>query len=299
MDDENIDKLINMLRDTNQILPLRLLAIEQIAEKSEGDKGVQVLIEALSDDEQEIRAYAAEMLGKMKSKRALFPLIDALQDLSHEVRISALKSLALLNDEQAIEAIAKRIKDKHDKVRYEAVKALATFDSKEIIRPLFDALVDENEAVRNETQRILIGLRLSEKISEEIMIPILQHNDPFTRNIATQFITFRLIGDAIPLLTKQASDSDWEVRLSALEQLNKIVSTKNDKISDQVLECCLQRLDDDNEKIRIETIDILREIKDERAVDKLITVSTKDPDERVRFEAIDAITEIRRAKRLD
>ena len=107
----NITKLINTLKDKNQILALRLLAIEQLAEKPEIDESIQALIGALSDDEQEIRAYAAEMLGKMGSKKSLFPLIDSLHDLSYEVRVSALRSLALLKDEQCIEYIAKRILD--------------------------------------------------------------------------------------------------------------------------------------------------------------------------------------------
>ncbi|UJG40098.1 MAG: HEAT repeat domain-containing protein [Candidatus Heimdallarchaeum aukensis] len=297
MNNDNVTKLINTLKDKNQILALRLLAIEQLAEKPEVEESIQALLGALSDDKQEIRAYAAEMLGKMGSKKALFPLIDSLHDLSYEVRVSALRSLALLKDEQAIEHIAKRILDQSDKVRYEAVKALASFDSIQIIKPLFEALSDENEAVKNKAERVLLGLKLSDKISEELVISFLKHTNPFIRDVATRFITFRLIGSAVPLLVKQTYDKNWEVKLSALQELNKIVAVKAEN-REQIIECCLKCLDDNNPKIKMESIDILRELKAEEAINKLIIISTKDPDERVRFEAIDAITEIRRAKRL-
>ncbi|MHA1114897.1 MAG: HEAT repeat domain-containing protein [Candidatus Heimdallarchaeaceae archaeon] len=297
MNNDNVTKLINTLKDKNQILALRLLAIEQLAEKPEVEESIQALLGALSDDEQEIRAYAAEMLGKMGSKKALFPLIDSLHDLSYEVRVSALRSLALLKDKQAIEYIAKRILDQNDKVRYEAVKALASFDSIQIIKPLFEALSDENEAVKNEAERVLLGLKLSDKISEELVISFLKHTNPYIRDVATRFITFRLIGSAVPLLVNQTYDKNWEVKLSALQELNKIVAAKVENRG-QIIECCLECLDDNNPKIKMESIDILRELKAEEAINKLIIISTKDPDERVRFEAIDAITEIRRAKRL-
>jgi len=152
--------------------------------------------------------------------------------------------------------------------------------------------------VKNEAERVLlIGLKLSDRISEELVIPFLRHTDPFIRDVATRFITFRLIRSAVPLLVEQTDDKNWEVKLSALQELNKIVAVKTEN-KEQIIECCLKCLDDNNPKIKMESIDILRELKTEEATNKLIIISTKDPDERVRFEAIDAITEIRRAKRL-
>ena len=99
------------------------------------------------------------------------------------------------------------------------------------------------------------------------------------------------------MLVEQTDDKNWEVKLSALQELNKIVAVKTEN-KEQIIECCLKCLDDNTPKIKMESIDILRELKTEEAINKLIIISTKDPDERVRFEAIDAITEIRRAKRL-
>ena len=75
---DDINKLISELEDSTQITPLRLLAIEKIAEHENKTLATSSLVKALQDNDQDIRSYAAETLGKLKNKQALFPLIDSL-----------------------------------------------------------------------------------------------------------------------------------------------------------------------------------------------------------------------------
>ncbi|MHA1303675.1 MAG: HEAT repeat domain-containing protein [Candidatus Heimdallarchaeaceae archaeon] len=298
MAEENIQILMKSLRDKSQVTPLRLLTIEKIAEHSERALAVNAITEALLDDEQEIRSYAAEVLGRIEDKRALFPLIDALQDGYYEVRMAAIRSLAKIKDNQAVSAIAKRLNDENSKVRYEAVKALGEFDDVAVVTPLFRALTDATEAVKIEAGRVLLNLKLSDKLPDSIIEPFLEHPEKFCREIAVKFLTFRVFGDPLVLLIKGLKDESWEVRLAVLEELAKIAQRQKEKHS-QIIDLCLECLDDENSKVKLEAIDILREVKAEKAIDSLIRLSTKDKDEKVKFEAIDALTEIRRTMRVN
>ncbi len=297
MTDENIKDLIAQLNNKDQIIALRLLAIEKIAEHNEKAIAVKALCDALLDDNEEIRSYAAEILGKIGDKNALFPLIDALQDGSSTVRIAAINSLAELKDNQAISAISARLKDESIKVRIAAVKALGSFDDVEVVKPLFRASSDSNEEVRKVAEEEIISLELSDKVDSSIIEPFLEHPLPFCRDLAVRFIPNRIIGSSLNYLAAALKDPEWEVRFSAVKQLSKLAKIEKEAIG-KIIDLCIDSLSDENSKIKLEAIDTLRELNAEKAEDKLIELSTKDKDEKVRFEAIDALTEIRRAKRI-
>lgn len=62
-------------------------------EKMQAYKDIEGLIRALKDEDEDIRYWVAEALGKIGDNRAVGPLIEALKDENSYVRYRAAKAL--------------------------------------------------------------------------------------------------------------------------------------------------------------------------------------------------------------
>ena len=89
-----------------------------------GDGAVKPLIKALGDKEEDVRRYAARVLGNIGGKRAVEPLIKALEDKDSEVRQRTATSLGWIGDKRAVEPLIKALGDENEYVRDNAADAL-------------------------------------------------------------------------------------------------------------------------------------------------------------------------------
>jgi HEAT repeat protein len=81
------------------------------------ERAVEKLIQALSDDNPNRRAVAAEVLAWIHDSRAVEPLINALADEQSDVRQYAANALGSIGDTRAIEALRKALSDQDYWVR--------------------------------------------------------------------------------------------------------------------------------------------------------------------------------------
>ena len=86
-DERAVGPLIKVMNDPNEILPTRENAILALGEF--GEPAVEPLIQAMEDESPQIRARAAEALGKIGDERAIIPLNKALDDNYGMVRDAA------------------------------------------------------------------------------------------------------------------------------------------------------------------------------------------------------------------
>ena len=112
-----------------------------------GKRAVPDLIRALAgDDEGNVRAQAASLLGATGSNLGVDPLITALsEDFSEAVRVAALSSLQILKPARCVNAVIEALEDRNDSVRSDAAKTLGILKNKKAVRPLMDALDAEEE----------------------------------------------------------------------------------------------------------------------------------------------------------
>lgn len=66
---------------------------------------VPALLEALNDNDHNVRANAARALGVSKDAQAVEPLIALLGDKSEQVQVSAIRALAAIGDQRAVEPL--------------------------------------------------------------------------------------------------------------------------------------------------------------------------------------------------
>lgn len=118
-----------------------------------GPSGRAVALRWLTDEDDELRAQAAWLLGAMgPSPEAAVPLLDALNDLSAIVRWNAAAALYFTNVDAtaAVPALTKRLLDPNPLVRQTAAWELLRYRpaSRAAVPALIDALKDDDEHVR-------------------------------------------------------------------------------------------------------------------------------------------------------
>jgi len=105
---------------------------------SSEDMVVEPHIDALKDEDSDVREGAAEALGEIGDKRAVEPLILALKDEDWIVREGATGALGEIGDERAVEPLTEALKDENYQVREAAKKALADIQKQKI--PAFELI---------------------------------------------------------------------------------------------------------------------------------------------------------------
>jgi HEAT repeat protein len=136
---QQIAKLVKVLKDADNFGMKRRAAVE--LEKI-GEPAMEPLIALLSESQPQVRAYAAEALGSMKSERVISPLIALLDDNDSYVRRTAAASLGRTGSYQAIEPLVGALHDPARNVASTAARALAKIKHPTVIPHLIKALFD-------------------------------------------------------------------------------------------------------------------------------------------------------------
>jgi HEAT repeat protein len=125
----------------------------------------------LTDDDREVRSFAAQGLSGFEDNRAVNALILALQDGQAHIRRNATEMLCWLKDERATDALLLALRDKDQEVREWAIEALwqiclgngddLSLEASEKMRKLLtQALQDEDSEVRACADKIMKWLVL-------------------------------------------------------------------------------------------------------------------------------------------
>jgi len=202
------------------------------------------LIEQLQSFDWNLRARAAETLGRIGDGDSVEPLVAALKDDDSDVRQKAAESLDKLGwqpedeDEERLYFVAKKdwdrcveldgetvaaligvLRDKNPQVRRKAAEALGQIENP-AIKPLVATLRDDKSEVRNRAAEALIEIGGIGVIQP--LIVALEDKHFYTRETAAE--SLGRIGDscAVKPLVAALSDTHWGVREKAAEALGRI-----------------------------------------------------------------------------
>jgi HEAT repeat protein len=188
---------------------------------------VAPLIDALNDENNEVRDFAAVSLGRLKDKRAVKPLLALLRNMDGEESSTTAFSLELSDQD----------------VKASAIMALGSLGDKKAIKPIFKFLASKN---RNLIEAAVLALgELRAKIATEPILRILNNHDK--TNFARHFAAMALgkIGDkrAFDPLIAALSGDDVVIRIAAADGLGYFgdshavpalkLARKNDNGSDE------------------------------------------------------------------
>lgn len=137
------DYWIKKLQDKD--FNVRAIAMDSLL--AMGEQSVDPLIDFLSKNQKDktARADAAEILGRLQSKRAVDVLINALKDEHFKVRENVTYALGQIGDNKAVEPLIKSLSDKNQAVREGACWALGQIGDKRAIDSLKNSMrTDKN-----------------------------------------------------------------------------------------------------------------------------------------------------------
>jgi HEAT repeat protein len=194
-----------------------------IPEKPEGGEeleklGLDGLIRALQDStDPQVRQYAAYLLGKAQSPRAIQPLIESMADFDKSVRAQATLALSSIG-KAAVAPLAEAMKEPKWETRYRAAEALGKIADEKAVKPLIQGLKDNRDHVRYMAAKGLRGLGDSDAI--EPMIILLGDENVYVRTMAVRALGAIGGKKAQEALTKAlAAEQDEKVRETITESL--------------------------------------------------------------------------------
>ena len=218
-------------------------------------RAVVPLIDALEDNNRDVREYAAKALGKIGDIRAVEPLIVALKDNNEFVRKYAAEALGKIGDVRAIEPLIVVLiqGDRFD--RLDAVEALDNLN--------WEPQTDYQKAIYLITkwqwqECVKMGVE-----AVEPLIVVLKENDKYVRKNAAE--TLGKIGDvrAVGPLINTLEDNNKDVRENVLVALSRIGDVR-------AIEPLIDALEDNNEDIRMYAAEALGKMGDVRAIPGLV-----------------------------
>jgi HEAT repeat protein len=146
-----------------------------------GSKALSSLLKLINDRDEEVRLFAATLLGDIKDPSAIPLLVEGLKDPSANVRASCAEALGKIGDPKAVSPLANAIEDE-PWVAMAAIKALGDIGGEEALNVLYKNL--DREEYRG---MIIEALEESGDIASiEYLFPILK--DPHMRELALKAI---------------------------------------------------------------------------------------------------------------
>jgi HEAT repeat protein len=194
-----------------------------------GRTAVPGLIDAFSTDNHDVRKFIIDVIGEISDKRALPLLLSALKDEDENVKASAVEHLGKLKEPSVVDALIDILKGDDLWIAYPAADALGRICNRKAIQPLVDSL--ENKTLREPALRALacfydpdtldsivpLLISGSRSVKEEALRTI---NEFYKKGISEEIIVNKIkerLGDnAFDMLLKFAWSSKSDIRLSAI-----------------------------------------------------------------------------------
>jgi len=116
MVEQEIIKIIKLLENDNPAL--RQLALEQLIPYKNEQTAIDAIIQALKDSDEDVRTYAAEILGQIDSSQSQISLSQALDDSSWSVRKAVITSFGMLKNPETLSFIIHSLKDEINRLDF-------------------------------------------------------------------------------------------------------------------------------------------------------------------------------------
>lgn len=144
----------NLTPDQKLLASLSITALMRIRSAT----SIEPLAGQLKSADADIRAQAANALSRIRQPiaSAVPALLEALNDNDHNVRANAARALGVSKDAQAVEPLIKSLGDKSEQVQVSVIRALATIGDKRAVEPLVEfgkRLLEKYEAQLEEIDR--------------------------------------------------------------------------------------------------------------------------------------------------
>jgi len=229
------------------------------------------------------RESAAEILGKLKDRRAVKPLIDIAKDPAEDeyFRITVVEALGELGDQRAIKSLSDIVNsDENLNMREFAIEALGKIGDKSVVKLLFDALEKDEQKDTLEATAAALG----ELKAQNAAKPLLKYL--YDEDGAVWGVIVRALGDignrneeiiaAITKVLKNDEEEEYVLNDAAMALVK--LGVKTEKAKTLILRIASNVEEEYDDDIRITSIALLGKIVD-ADVTKSLTDILNNPNE--------------------
>ena len=213
MGDAGFASLRTLSKDTNALVRRR--AAFGLGELPDG-RSWPLLAEMLKDTDRGVRAVA---VCGLRSSEYIDRIIEMLKDEDAEVRADAAFMLGRLRDKKAIKSLRTLLYDKRTIVRIQAADALCKIGGSEAIRQLISATLDATISIR-ENAAFALG-ETGDSLGVQPLINLLHDKMISVRIVAIDALAKIRDPRAIPSLYSMLKDDDPQVREQGVLALKK------------------------------------------------------------------------------
>lgn len=248
--------------------PASMKSIIETAGEIGGPADAKALLTLVRDNDLIVRQKAAEAVARIGDSDLVPDVIDLIQDSDVNVRRAAVDILNEMKDPRTASALVRALKDGDWWVRESATEALSELGGSKISKMIMELLNDSDEYVRRAA--VEFYCRVKDEAAFEDLVGLLDDEDWWVREKA--ITALGLIGDprAVGKIARLAGDN--EVKWAIPKALGRIGAP-------EAVEALSRLLKDSQRQIRLEALEALAKIDDERVVDLLKDAALGDDPE--------------------
>lgn len=205
--------VLPLLRENSYLRNTALIILTSI-----GDAAVPLLYPLLKDKDEDVRKFAIDLMGDIKTNVDPSKIVPLLHDPNANIRAAAAKSLGLLGYREAVPSIIEALKDE-EWVCFSALDALGELKAEEAVNAISSLLAGSSEAVCFAAIETL-GKIGSKKAVDALMAYLpkasLDEGNAVIKSLIQIGITPEMSGLSGHLI-KLLKDGDWEEKEIALK----------------------------------------------------------------------------------
>lgn len=247
-----------------------------------GKSSLNIIIDALGDEDLYIKTCAAKLLGTIGDAQAVDSLIIAMKNSDVFVLDEIINSLGKIGDKRSVIKLIDAMKDENQNIRACAARAFGKIGDSKAMALLLDGFREEMVKI----DEVMEAFMKMGKSAKDLLLDALNDKDKYIRACATRAIGKLKDKGTIDNLIKCLKDEDEYVRQGAAYALGEI----GDKIA---VEALIKSFEDPSQNVRVEVVWALGEIGDSSAIISIINVlKNSHEDMIVRLRASDSLVKL-------
>ena len=286
--DNDLPELVGRLHGKDPVARLHIINILSRFPKPEVSRALQ---QQLKDNNKLIRAAALSALARMDGPFDMEALCTLLRDPEIDVQNKAIDAVIRANDPDTIKYLIPVLKDENEYARRAAVEVLNEVGNAKSIKELLEAVSDDDWWVRSRAADAL-GKIGGPKVVEAVL-QLIGDQDEDVRRAAVEILNQTKDDRAIGHLIDATKDKDWWVSERAVDALAEIGSKRAvprlvemlettpprslpvvvralGRLGDfKVIDSVLPMLHREEKEIRLEAINSLAKLADERRLEHI------------------------------
>jgi HEAT repeat protein/tRNA A-37 threonylcarbamoyl transferase component Bud32 len=284
--DNDLPELVGRLNGKDPVARLHIINILSRFPKPEVQRALQ---QQLGDPNKQVRAATLSALSRMDGPIDIEKVCTLLRDPEIDVQNKAIDVVIRANDPETIKYLIPVLKDENEYARRAAVEVLNEIGTAKSVKELLEAVSDDDWWVRSRAADAL-GKIGGPKVVEAVL-QLVGDQDEDIRRAAIEILNQTKDDRAVGHLIEATRDKDWWVSERAVDALAEIGSKR-------AVPRLIEMLESTPPRSLPVVVRALGRLGDYKVIDAVLPMLTRDEKE-IRLEAINSLAKLADERRLE